>query len=303
MINRIPELLARGCDISVNRGVLVVSHPTDPHYSSKWLRKYSNHLIYELSEILKIPIYQYIGYSARDFGKKDANGGFPNGRQSGVCLQFVDVVTGETYNAIFNASLERTRTTKSGKAGERLPKNRFIVQKRSSFVAFWRETGLAFSCYSEFYKRMGRLSNLCFTADTHPTKKKLVNKTIRPLNLVSEELQAHLSGKQEVSLRQESDKLVVSTSDNTMRQAEAISACDKENSTTLSSKEIERYSRCVKTLVRSNNSTCEKAALSKDYELSNQERTYKDDCSNSLNRKLPQEQTTDEWLADYDKAS
>ena len=66
-----------------------------------------------------------------------------------------------------------------------------------------------------------------------------------------------------------------------MRQAEAISACDKENSTTLSSKEIERYSRCVETLVRSNNSTCEKAALSKDYELSNQERTYKDDYSSS----------------------
>jgi len=303
MINRIPELLARGCDISVNRGVLVVSHPTDPHYSSKWLRKYSNHLIYELSEILKIPIYQYIGYSARDFGKKDANGGFPNGRQSGVCLQFADVTTGETYNAIFNASLERTRTTKSGKAGVWRSKNRFIVKKRSSFVAFWRETGLAFSCYSEFYKRMGRLSNLCFTADKHPTKKKLVNKTMRPLNLVSGELQAHLRGKQEVSLRQESDKLVVSTSDNTMRQAEAISACDKENATALASKATKPHSRCVGTSVRCKNTTCKNTALSKDYELSNQERTYKDNCSNSLIKKLPQEQTTDEWLADYDKAS
>ena len=71
---------------------------------------------------------------------------FPTAGSLESRLQFVDVVTGETYNAIFNVSLERTRTTKSGKAGERLPKNRFIVQKRSSFVAFWRETGLAFSC-------------------------------------------------------------------------------------------------------------------------------------------------------------
>ena len=123
------------------------------------------------------------------------------------------------------------------------------------------------------------------------------------MNLVSGELQAHLSGKQEVSLRQESDKLVVTTSDNTMRQAEAISACDKENATTLTSKEIERHSRCVETLVRGKNTTCKNTTLSKGYELSNQERTYKDSCSNSLNRKLPEEQTTDEWLADYDRAS
>lgn len=302
MIQRIPELLARGCDISVNRGVLVVSHPTDPHYSAKWLKKYSDHIFCELSVLTSMPIFQYIGYSTGDFGMKDTNGHYPRGRQSGVCLQFVEVTTGESYRAIFNANLRRTRTTKSGKAGGCLPKGRFTVKKQSSFVKFWRKTELAFSCYSEFHKRMGKLSKLFFTSTTIEEKKKLINKTVSPLNLTTEDIRRYIGDNSAVKLRQKSDKGEVRFSDSNLRQAEAINSSGNENTAAPGSIILKPYSEHEVSLVRAEDTAYQINTTRSDYELSNKGITCKDSLPSSIESKLPQEQTAEEWLADYDKA-
>ncbi len=302
MIKRIPELLARGCDISVNRGVLIVSHPTDPHYSDKWLKKYTDHIFCELSVLISMPIFQYTGYSTGDFGKKDANGHYPKGRQSGVCLQFVEVTTGESYRAIFNANLRRARTTKSGKAGGCLPKGRFTVKKQSSFVKFWRNTELAFSCYSEFHKRMGKLSKFFFISLTNEEKKKLVNKTICPLSLTTEDIHRYLGDNKAVMLRQKSDNAEVRVSDSNLRQAEAINSCDKENAAAPNPIHLKAYSEHEVNLERKEDTTYQIHTMRSHYELSNKGITCKESLPSSLKGKLPQEQTTEEWLADYDKA-
>ena len=60
----------------------------------------------------------------------------------GVTLQFIYLVTGENYYAIFNAELSRKRSARRYRAGTRLPGEQFRISRRHLFYRFWRNTGL-----------------------------------------------------------------------------------------------------------------------------------------------------------------
>ena len=224
-------------------------------------------------------------------------------KQSGLCLQFVNVANDESYHAVFNVVLERTRSSIHGACGSQLPKGRFTVKKRSAFAKFWTTTGLGEPRrLSELYKCIGRLSNLYFTAELNNDSQKLVNASIQPINLTSAYLNTLIGGNEVANLRQASDKEVARVSDKNVRQPDATRTRDKGNATRLNLSGVEPHLQCVDKSVRVNDTTSQNTTGQRNYELSNKGRTDKDSTSPLLKRKPPQEQTNDEWLADYDKA-
>lgn len=270
MITRTSQLLARGCEVSVVVGELIVHHPSDNHYSLEWQSRYGDSLIIELSEAIQKTIYKYHSYSTGNYGGKDGNGNYTKGAQSGICLQFVNITTGEHVPAFFNACLKRSRKSKNGKVGQRLPEGRFIAPSLGSFSKFWSRTSLKTPRYpSEFYKHMGNLSQLYFEGSIDAKKRKLVNSSLLPINASCSEISRFFGGKRVVSEWEQSGKAVVSAGGKEIPASQVVS-------------DLEPHFNHER----------------KEYGLSNQVSTYKDSSVLPIAKKSPQEQSFDEWVAE-----
>lgn len=116
------------------------------------------------------PLLEYVTYSTGRYGPK---------RAEGVTLQFVNVETGNPAYCVFNAQLTRKRNTQGGAKGDPLPVGQFRVGKSSKFYRFWRQTGLPLpNRPSKFYKHIGRLKSLTFTAELEGER--IIKDTLRP---------------------------------------------------------------------------------------------------------------------------
>lgn len=171
-------LLARGDVVAVNHGRLTITPNSGKPVPAGWLANNTRSLIAEAAGKAGVLALEYLSYSTGNYGPK---------RLTGITLQFCCLATGESHYAIFNANTKRSRNTKSGKAGDPLPKGQFRVGKNSAFVAFWKSTGLPFHRLSDFHDYMGNLGNLIFTAEKHDGER-LEATTLRPLNVPWERL-------------------------------------------------------------------------------------------------------------------
>ncbi len=103
----------------------------------------------------------------------------------GVTLQFIDLVTGENYYAIFNAELSRKRSTRRYQSGTRLPGKQFRISRRHLFYRFWRNTGLPVPPrLGAFHDYMGNLRKLQFSGELVENKPNRLNaSSLQPLQI------------------------------------------------------------------------------------------------------------------------
>ena len=144
----------------------------------------NQYLFKEILELLQIDAFSYSGYSVGNYDNK----------HPGLTLQFISVVTGDSYYVIFNADITRLRTTKSGRKGQLLPAGHFRVGKRSLFYSFWQSTQLKFPArLSSFHDYLGNLRNLLFIAEEVPNRPRRLDKQkLRPLRVPEGEIRARL---------------------------------------------------------------------------------------------------------------
>jgi hypothetical protein len=177
----VEKLLARGDEISIENGQLVIRPSSGMPVPQDWWDKYSPALLREILLALGMEAYEYGGYSTGLYGQHKA---------AGVTVQFPSFVDGMNAHAIFNANLNRDRTTKAGAKGSPLPKGHFRVSSRSHLFQFWQSTGLSTpKRLSSLHDYLGNLRRILFTADIVAGRKnRLDTGTLRPLSITTAEV-------------------------------------------------------------------------------------------------------------------
>lgn len=177
-------LLRRGAVIFVREGVLHVEHASGQPPNERqltWLRENSETIIAGLWARLRYPVFRYIEYSTGKYGSR---------KSPGVTIQFEVVGTGGTAYAIFNAELTRARSTKAGKKGEPLPSGQFRVNPGHALTKLWTRTNLPPPRrLAAMHDYMGKLRAVLFVGEFCEGER-LDKATLRPLELTSEQVRA-----------------------------------------------------------------------------------------------------------------
>jgi len=176
-------LIEAGASISVELGQVNIVNQ-EGFQITELSKNLDDGLTKEILELLQIDAFSYTSYSVGNYDQK-----YP-----GLTLQFSSIITGESYYVIFNVEITRIRTTKSGKRGQMLPAGHFRVGKRSLFCSFWHSTQLKFPArLSAFHDYLGNLRNMLFTAEEVPNRPgRLSKQTLRPLSVPAEVISARL---------------------------------------------------------------------------------------------------------------
>jgi len=199
-----------------------------------------------------------------------STGAYGRPKAEGVTLRFISVKGALSRYSIFNAHLTRQRNTATKKAGSPLPKNHFRVGKGSGFYKFWTSTGLPVRRLSDFHDYMGNLSKILFTGTSKDER--IEAATLLPLSISAAEISSAFADSLPTETRQSSDTLPTRASDKGTPQSHESRALQPDSTT------------CAlnhgNTVARGDGHT------------------------NSLASAVsaPDEQTCDEWLAEYDNA-
>jgi hypothetical protein len=262
----VTKLLSRGDTVSIQQGRLIIQPASGKPVPVEWLIESTPDICRAILKASGLDAFEYIGYHSGHYGKHKA---------PGVTLQLVSVVTGEAAYAIFNADLTRQRTTAKGVAGTALPKGQFRVGERSHFYKFWQSTGLPLpKRLAAFHDYMGNLKGIMFTGTVLDGRLQAGN--ISPLGVPAKHvLTTILPDNCHTTPGQLPDKPQTSQPDNETAVSHATqgfqpiqTACVSNHGNTVISKQGNKVSPI-----------------------------------NSLTpRKTPQDQSVDEWLADYESA-
>lgn len=172
----VEKLLARGDEISIEGGRLVIRASSGKSVPQEWQDKHSPALLREIMITLGMDAYEYGGYSTGLYGPRKA---------AGVTIQLPSFIGGLNTHAIFNAELNRDRTTKAGVKGAPLPKGHFRIGKGSHLYRFWHSAGLPTPRrLSSLHDYLGNLRGILFAAEEVPGKKnRLDTGSLRPLSI------------------------------------------------------------------------------------------------------------------------
>jgi len=287
------SLLKRGDSLAVSLGQLIITPKSGEPVPRDWLANNQTKIISEIAEQSNQSIFCYAYYQT---------GIYYNGVAPGIKVHFVDLLTDEYTYAAFNADLNRKRTTGNKKAGEPLPEGKFHIGTRSSFYMFWIKTSLDIPRRkSEWHKSMSKLKDVYFVAE-RVKKGKLANKTIAPLSLSEKSIIQLFGDKAAISERQASDKTAIRCGDKEQQQELVTNIGDKDIREGLASIALSADSRCGVKQVREFESAGDLSAGASNQVQSNQVMT----CNVvplTPNKKVPEEQSIDEWFQDYDSAS
>lgn len=260
------KLLSRDDTISFERGRIDIQPASGKPVPQQWMIENTPELCRAILLAAGLDAFEYVGYKTGHYGKHKA---------PGVTLRFASVVTGESVYAIFNVDLTRQRTTLAGKAGDPLPSGQFRVGERSHFYKFWLGTGLQVpDRMQRFHKCMGKLSGILFTGTLNSDR--FDAQTIRPVWLNAEQVRmAVLGHKQGTTRAQLGHKEGTRSGHKEMAPDQTVSGFQPIES-----------------------------ACAANYE--NKLTRRQDNKVSPINplppRKPPQEQSVDEWLADYESA-
>jgi hypothetical protein len=262
-------LLSRGDHIGIIKGKLVITPASKLNIPKQWLADKGGNLVREIAKLYDLDVYIFDSYSTGHYGKHNS---------AGVTLQFINTTTGEQCHITFNAELKRSRTTPKGKKGSNLPKGQFRIGKKYMFYKFWLATKLSLPPrLSAFHDYMGNLKQLYFVPNVD-YKNKVIDKIIPLLNIEHSEILNRITSNAAYN-----------------NQTSSIQQPYNKHTSMPNSDLVK--SHVNKGLTR-NQTTC-----SNNYELSKQGSTV---ISNPLPKtnynKKPHEQTTDEWLNDWEQA-
>lgn len=265
MVIGIQKLLSRGDEVCIECGQLVIRPATKKPVPPDWLREHSPTLIREILIAIGIDAYEYCGYTTGRYGR---------GKWPGITLQFSSSVTHTDAHAFFNVELARIRDTKAGKAGTPLPEGHFRVGKGSHFFRFWEATELPMpKRLASFHDYLGNLREILFTADiTKGHQNRLIAKSLHPLSVSAADVRkAFLSDNSRTTARQVPDNSRTRVPDKDSAQALETRGFQPKPTTCAGD-----YGNKV---------------------ISKHGNTGAD--SPFLSRKRPEDQTNEEWLADY----
>jgi hypothetical protein len=265
MSTLLATLVNRGDAVSIELGRLAISPASGKSVPAHWLQTHSPILLREILAALRIEAYEYISYTTGFYGRIKA---------PGVTLQFVSTVTGISVYTIFNADLTRDRTTKAGVKGTPLPKGHFRIGKRSHFYRFWHSTQLPLpKRLSSLHDYMGNLRGILFTADkTQGQQNRLDAGSLAPLSISAAEIRK--------VLQPDNSRTITGQSPDNHQ----TSMPDKDFTSAQQSRGLQGSSAACAT---------------------NHGETVISTRDNTVTifpthvRKRPEEQTTEEWLADY----
>ena len=254
-------LIDSGASISIELGRVTIFNQ-EGFQITKFAKDLNHGLTKEILELLQIDAFSYISYSVGNFKKNP-----------GLTLQFLSEISGESIYTIFNVQLTRQRTTKSGKKGDALPAGNFRVGERSLFFSFWQATHLALPPrLSSFHDYLGNLRKIIFTAEEVPNRPgRLCKRSLRPLSVPAAAIHERLlADKRPTTGGHMPDNKQTSMPDNSRAESLQGQAFDGGSATGAAG-----YG---KTVIRV--------------------RGYEGACASCQHRR-PQEQTDDEWLADF----
>jgi hypothetical protein len=286
-------LLKRGNDLALYNGQLIITPFSGQPVPRAWLATNRTKIMCEIAHQSNQSIFSYSYYQT---------GIYNNGRSPGVMMRFGDLLTGEEAYAIFNATLKYQRATKSKKAGDSLPDKHFHIRDRAAFYNFWMKTGLDIPRrFSEWHKSMSKLQHVYFIAEKR-SGDKLANNSIQPLSLSNAVIQQLFGDNAATSERQARDNTATRNGDKEWRQGLVTSNGDKDIATDQISSGLTPDTKYVSNEVRVFESAWDLSACASKRVLSNQVMTC-DVVLLTAKKKVPEEQSIDEWMDDYDSAS
>lgn len=262
-------LMSRGDRIEVINGRLAITPSSKLEIPKKWLAEKSESIILDVANLCDLNVYIFDGYSTGHYG---------NHNSAGITLQFLNIRTGKQCHIIFNAELERNRTNGKNKKGNSLPKGQFRITKRYMFYKFWLATKLNLPPrLSSFHDYMGNLKQIYFVPKVDD-KNKVVDKICPLLNIEDSEIRNHLT----------------------------IKAAYNNQTSSIQQPYNEHTKMPYNDLVRpieNKGLAIASTACSHNYELSKQDSVVISNTSFAATyNKRPSEQTTEEWLSDWEKA-
>lgn len=179
-----PQLFARGDQLEILQGQLTVTPRSGKPVPEHWLKANRDSLAREILTQLNLDAFVFSSYDTGHYSAK---------RCAGITLQFESLVSDSRPYCIFNAALDRIKTTKYGKKGSPLPAGQFRVGSKSSFIRFWKTTGLTPPPrLSSFHDYMGNLKKIIFTG-RFKQGEKLEKRTVQPLTVSSKAISSAYS--------------------------------------------------------------------------------------------------------------
>jgi hypothetical protein len=192
-------------------------------------------------------------------------GAYGNGKYDGITLQFVCDDTGMCYHVHFNVERKRQRGANKGAI---LPGKQFWVKRGRKFFRFWHYTcalPIPARGLTSFHDCMGKLKSIRFQSEIEDGKK-LLKDTLRPMS----NLAPH---KSPTTTRQLPDKNLIIDPDKDVNQTPTEPSLES-----------------ISTTCKNN------------YVISKQVSEYTSNPISPIDEtKRVQSQTTDEWLAEYEK--
>lgn len=163
------KLLDRGDYMAIKNGQIVI-RPRSGKSADTWLKENSARIYREVLTTMNMDALQYIGYST---------GHYTQHRAGGITLQYVSLITGESFHVVFNAELTKAR----GDRNKRLPKKQFRVGKGHAFTLFWSSLGLPLpKRLSAFHDCIGKLKSIVIIYSSDENNR-IDKKSIKPLEV------------------------------------------------------------------------------------------------------------------------
>lgn len=147
-------LIARGDLVAIEGGRLIITPKSGNPVPTDWLKQHQPALLQQIAQTTGVSLCQYKDCRTGHYGQHNSGG---------ITLHYVELSTGRECYTIFNAGLTRSRTTKSGKEGTRLPQGHFHPER--AFLTYWQTLKLPAPRYpSEYHLSMHRLGSVLVTA-------------------------------------------------------------------------------------------------------------------------------------------
>lgn len=182
-LNLTQYLMSRGDRVEIVAGVLVIESASGLEVPTRFLSDHREQLTREILKTAGKDGFIYTGYKT---GNYLVNG---STRRDGVTLNFENILNGQYACVTHNVNLTRERNSKSGKAGSPLQNGHFRVKPNYKFCKLWKSLGLALPRrLSSFHDYMGNLKGLVFFCKVDPVTSKIIDKKVIRVTVTTEEL-------------------------------------------------------------------------------------------------------------------
>lgn len=264
-VTLLQKLIERGDKVCIANGRLVVQPKNGGNIPPDWFEKNHDELVSQILDLLGIECFVFESFTTGRYENK----------YSGVTLQFESLTHEGIHYCVFNADIHYKNAPNKGKL---LPKKRFRISKNSKLYAFLRRAGFVFpKRLSAIHDYMGNLRGILFTAITLDNEK-LDKNSIKPVDVTYAEIK----------------KMMAWKADNSQTTSKHLA----DKSQTIAPNINFTRSQSQQRIEPNKDTGKEK------YDISNQDSARQvPPLTKPKSKKKPEEQTVEEWLADYDAAT